>query len=451
MSEFDPYHQWLGIPVKERPISKYRLLGLATFENDKDVITAAAERQTVYLRMIKTAQHAKLATQILNEVSEARVTLLDSRKKSFYDEKLRKEINALQPMVTQPLSELPDVHVKMVDSKKKSSHDEQFDKVINALTRMMNFSNISRIRILGVLKESVGLILQAVKRSGNRLVPARDTLIILFRLPHRKKGLFVVGSVLLLLIVFARSENSGNKGLLAYYSFNEDSRDLSGNEYNGEVKKGVRPVRSLLLGRAYEFTGVGDSYIEIDNSLGVVFRTRFSIGAWIKINDEAAAEANVILGQGKYKGSLFYFRIVAGRVEINLYGERKGGGTTLETQSILSRKVLESNRWYHVVGIRDGRDMQIYIDGELDSEKQSQVDVRPNLAGPVLIGRVDGPKDHPRSNCMNGCIDELLIFNRQLAPIEVVTIYEYGVSTLLTVRSHSSNSNTLNPQQKKDP
>gem|GEM_PF-4145760 len=42
MSDFDPYHIWLGIPVTERPISKYRMLGLTDFEVDRNVISAAA-------------------------------------------------------------------------------------------------------------------------------------------------------------------------------------------------------------------------------------------------------------------------------------------------------------------------------------------------------------------------------------------------------------------------
>jgi hypothetical protein len=46
MSDFDPYHKWLGIPETERPISKYRLLALVDFEIDREVISAAAERQT---------------------------------------------------------------------------------------------------------------------------------------------------------------------------------------------------------------------------------------------------------------------------------------------------------------------------------------------------------------------------------------------------------------------
>jgi formylglycine-generating enzyme required for sulfatase activity len=91
MTPFDPYHKWLGIPETARPISKYRLLGIDDFESDRDVISAAAERQTIYLRTLQAGEHEVLVAQLLNEVSQARVTLLNVDEKVAYDEGLRKQ------------------------------------------------------------------------------------------------------------------------------------------------------------------------------------------------------------------------------------------------------------------------------------------------------------------------------------------------------------------------
>jgi hypothetical protein len=91
MAPFDPHHQWLGIPVTARPISKYRLLGLMDFELDRGVIGAAAERQTIYLRTLQAGEHEVLVAQLLNEVSQARVTLLNADQKAEYDEELRRQ------------------------------------------------------------------------------------------------------------------------------------------------------------------------------------------------------------------------------------------------------------------------------------------------------------------------------------------------------------------------
>ena len=91
MSEFDPYHIWLGIPETARPISKYRLLGTDDFENNRGVISTAAERQTVFLRTLQAGEHEVLVAQLLNEVSQARVTLLNVEQKAEYDEEFRRQ------------------------------------------------------------------------------------------------------------------------------------------------------------------------------------------------------------------------------------------------------------------------------------------------------------------------------------------------------------------------
>jgi hypothetical protein len=92
MSDFDPYHKWLGIPETARPISKYRLLAIDEFESDREVISAAAERQTIYLRTLQAGEHEVLVAQLLNEVSQARVCLLDGKSKSRYDTQLRSDL-----------------------------------------------------------------------------------------------------------------------------------------------------------------------------------------------------------------------------------------------------------------------------------------------------------------------------------------------------------------------
>lgn len=109
MSEFDPYYIWFGIPETERPISKYRLLGARDFESNRDVISAAAEKQVIFLRTLQSGEHAELVAQLLNDVAEARLTLLDKTKRQAYDDQLLREHQAdshvVVAMPTQPATE----------------------------------------------------------------------------------------------------------------------------------------------------------------------------------------------------------------------------------------------------------------------------------------------------------------------------------------------------------
>ena len=98
MSEdFDPYHKWLGIAPKDQPPHHYRLLGIDLFEDDRDVIDAAANRVMAYLKDLATGDEAAHTQKLLNEVAKARVCLLNPEKKEEYDRELRKKLGPKKP------------------------------------------------------------------------------------------------------------------------------------------------------------------------------------------------------------------------------------------------------------------------------------------------------------------------------------------------------------------
>ena len=98
--ELDPYWKWLGIPPEQQPPDHYVLLGLAPFETNRDVIENAAVRQMSHVRSFQGA-HVTLSQQLLNELSAARLCLLDQEQKQIYDQKLRLEMPA--PNASEPL------------------------------------------------------------------------------------------------------------------------------------------------------------------------------------------------------------------------------------------------------------------------------------------------------------------------------------------------------------
>ena len=87
--QFDPYYKWLGIPAKDQPPNLYRLLGVELFESDAEVIDVAANRQMAYLQSCAAGEHSDQAERLLNEVSAARLCLLNPKKKSAYDAGIR--------------------------------------------------------------------------------------------------------------------------------------------------------------------------------------------------------------------------------------------------------------------------------------------------------------------------------------------------------------------------
>jgi hypothetical protein len=89
---FDPYRKWLGIPNKDQPPHHYRLLNIEPFESDPDVIANAADARMGQVKQYQSGQHSQASQQLLNEISAAKVCLLNPDKKAEYDAELRKRL-----------------------------------------------------------------------------------------------------------------------------------------------------------------------------------------------------------------------------------------------------------------------------------------------------------------------------------------------------------------------
>jgi hypothetical protein len=89
---FDPYYTWLGIPPSEQPPNHYRLLGLQLFEANLQVIEHATDRQMKHLQAFKLGPNVGESQRLLNEVSAARVVLLDPAAKASYDQELHRSL-----------------------------------------------------------------------------------------------------------------------------------------------------------------------------------------------------------------------------------------------------------------------------------------------------------------------------------------------------------------------
>lgn len=110
---FDPYHQWLGIPLREQPPDNYRLLGIVRFEESPQVIDAAADRQMTYLKRFQSGEHAPVAARLMNEIARARVCLLKPVTKAEYDRQLKAAANQTARPAVDPADKSP-VRIKVV-------------------------------------------------------------------------------------------------------------------------------------------------------------------------------------------------------------------------------------------------------------------------------------------------------------------------------------------------
>lgn len=89
---FDAYYVWLGITPEQRPASYYRLLDVRPFEADPMIIETGFNRRMAYLRTIKDGEHLELAEKLKDELTEARLCLMNPAKKKDYDADLRRRL-----------------------------------------------------------------------------------------------------------------------------------------------------------------------------------------------------------------------------------------------------------------------------------------------------------------------------------------------------------------------
>jgi hypothetical protein len=95
----DPYYEWLGIPPKDQPPNHYRLLGLELFEENRNVIDTAANRQMSFIKEYQAGEDSELSQKLLNELAAARLCMLTPEKKAAYDQELRATLLAREPPV----------------------------------------------------------------------------------------------------------------------------------------------------------------------------------------------------------------------------------------------------------------------------------------------------------------------------------------------------------------
>ena len=107
---FDPYYKWLSIPPSEQPPHHYRLLGIALFESDPEVIEGAADRQMMHVKLHASGPHSEQSQQLLNQLAQARLCLLNASKRAAYDQTLRSRWGLGELGRSSPAAGAPSAH-----------------------------------------------------------------------------------------------------------------------------------------------------------------------------------------------------------------------------------------------------------------------------------------------------------------------------------------------------
>ena len=188
--------------------------------------------------------------------------------------------------------------------------------------------------------------------------------------------------------------------------------DTSGNGNDGAIT-GAKWAEGKF-GGALEFEPPHVVTVEASDSLN--FKDQMTIATWVYMNKGVSDTA--IRRNGSY---LLEVQSATERVPGGyVFGIWSGGGFT---GGVWGTSVIEPEQWYHIVGLYDGNEMKLYVDGTLESAVKQGGDV--DQAGELLFGTFGGEK-------FIGRLDEVIFFNRGITDAEVTELMK-GVEAVLPV------------------
>lgn len=223
-------------------------------------------------------------------------------------------------------------------------------------------------------------------------------------------------------------------GLASAWLFEENSgkvvRDIvSGND--GDIKGGLKWVRDGKFGGALEFPGQGDSYVRIEHD-DVFNAEPYTFVAWTKL--EAASWQYIVWRNGDvwpepenvrhldiwihdadYPVFMWHVKGKVGRID---------GQTT-----------VADGEWHHIAKVYDGKNVQMFIDGELDGEAPSGGTLDTSES-PIWLGA------RPGDVAATGLFDEVGFFTEALSEADVNDVMDNGLAGYAAVTANGKAATT---------
>jgi predicted phosphodiesterase len=189
---------------------------------------------------------------------------------------------------------------------------------------------------------------------------------------------------------------------------------------NGTLLGSAKIARSAPTERL-EMNGPNDGVLvrdRVPEDADFLPKESFSLVGWVRIDeptewggiigcmqDNAPVESGFLLG---YNRSTFYFGLATQTKKRIVY--------------LTGKTKYEPGKWYHVAGVYDGKQMQLYVNGQLDAKSEEQKGpVLYAKPAPFVIGRYrDENEDYP----MRGAIKEVMLCPHAVSGEQVASHFE---------------------------
>ncbi len=216
-------------------------------------------------------------------------------------------------------------------------------------------------------------------------------------------------------------------GLVGWWPGEGNAGDVAGTN-NGTLQGGATANVTGVVGTAFAFDGT-NGYVRIPDA-PALRPTNLTVEAWVRFNSLDSpglggafpGEQYIVFKQNSRSTAFEGFFLGKGRLsnrDLLVFAVSSASGVTAELDSVAT---VTTGAWYHVAGVRGSNYIQIYVNGQLDS--QTNVSFPQDYGTNSLYFATSGQAYWDRK--LNGSLDEVSLYNRALAPAEIAGIYAAG-------------------------
>ncbi len=205
------------------------------------------------------------------------------------------------------------------------------------------------------------------------------------------------------------------EGLVAYYPFNGNANDESGNGNHGTVIGNVELTTDRFgnSNSAYRFFGEPFNYISVpDNE--TLHLSAFTLSAWVYTDSEDYGSGHLINKGRDINNGSYGLRVTNVVAQNDYYG----------TNGAFIEKNPSVGSWHMITGTVEGNKAKFYIDGVLMNEATLSYDFVYNNSEPLTLGmHYYGGVPSNWAYSLKGVLDDVRIYNRVLSSQEIEALY----------------------------
>jgi Putative Ig domain. len=225
-----------------------------------------------------------------------------------------------------------------------------------------------------------------------------------------------------------------SNGLVAYFPFNGNANDASGNLNNGIVSgASLTTDRFGVANKAYSFNGQ-NNFISVPNSASLLLPGSFTISLFFKYSGAGTSGKNywTILNKNQTGGGnydpfhIFVEAINDASMKPGQIGIRFADGIIGHERLFESKSLVNDGSWHHIAFAYDSiaYTYKFYVDNNLDSTMNVGSGWHPTTNdAPLTLGNWSAYDSY-----FNGSLDDIRIYNRALSQSEISFLYTEGAT-----------------------